>query len=330
MSMDRKGYTEHLRTRGWSEETIAGALELVEGFLAFLEETDRSIERPETACEAVHAYSRRMIEAETNTWENYVALLQYGRFIGNDAILIAALELIDGAEALDRLYEKLGEEIGEETRDRVFAGVERPPLGTPNADKVAATAIVMRRLEELLDPETCRGLLKDSLRNLEDEWFLDAKQAYEEAGDIDAYLERKGADFIAELTKHRDDGTLYFSQPVNDTMIANVEAHPEIKSGVREGNRIIEAKIPHQTIKYLAATDSAEKAYHYCHCPWAKESLKNGPSDVSPTFCYCSAGFHKKPCEVIFGQPLQAEVLETVLAGDPWCKFAIVLPDGVT
>jgi hypothetical protein len=50
---------------------------------------------------------------------------------------------------------------------------------------------------------------------------------------------------------------------------------------------------------------------------------------VSPTFCQCSAGFHKKSWEVIFGRPLKAEVVETVLAGDAWCKFAVHLPEEV-
>jgi predicted hydrocarbon binding protein len=44
-------------------------------------------------------------------------------------------------------------------------------------------------------------------------------------------------------------------------------------------------------------------------------------------FCQCSAGFHKKPYEIIFGQPVKAEVLESVLKGDDICRFAIYLPD---
>lgn len=70
-----------------------------------------------------------------------------------------------------------------------------------------------------------------------------------------------------------------------------------------------------------------ERGY-YCHCPWVKESLRDDTVRVPPVFCNCSAGFHKKPYEVIFGRTLRAEVLECVLAGDPWCKFAIYLPEG--
>ena len=50
---------------------------------------------------------------------------------------------------------------------------------------------------------------------------------------------------------------------------------------------------------------------------------------MTPIFCNCSAAYHKKPYDVIFGKPLKAQVLETVLQGDMWCKFAIYLPEGV-
>jgi len=327
--MDKSGFTAYLKERNYSDEKIAEGLATAEGFEGFLAETGRAIGSVAAATEAVHAFSKRMIERDLNTWDNYVALFRYGRFIGNDAVFIAAIELIDGAEALDRLHSRLAEAHGEPLRDRIFSGVVIPVLGAPNVDKPAAMATVIRRLGAELGRDVCIGLLKDSLRYLDDAWYADAKTTYEKASGIDAYLEQKGRDFIAQLEKHRDEGTLFFSQPINDAVIGYVNAHPEIRSGVRDGNRILEAKIPHQAVKFLEASDPVEKAYHYCHCPWAKESLRDGPSEVPPVFCNCSAGFHKKPYEVIFGQPLRAEVLECVLAGDPWCKFAIELPDGV-
>jgi hypothetical protein len=66
----------------------------------------------------------------------------------------------------------------------------------------------------------------------------------------------------------------------------------------------------------------------YCHCPWARESLRQAEGPVPAAFCRCSAGYHKKPWEVIFGQPLEADVLESVLQGDLRCRFAIHLPPG--
>jgi hypothetical protein len=184
----------------------------------------------------------------------------------------------------------------------------------------------MARLESRVDAETCREILADSLRDLKDEWYLAERAKFQECGSIDEYLARKGQDFVAQLEQIRDEGGLYFTQPVSDEVIDYVRAHPEILHGVREGDVLYEAKIPYMTQEYLAETDEALKRYYYCHCPWVRESLVAGDVRVSPTFCQCSAGFHKKSWEVIFDQPLQAEVVETVLAGDAWCKFAIHLP----
>ncbi|MGB2983205.1 MAG: hypothetical protein WBC63_05005, partial [Candidatus Bipolaricaulia bacterium] len=242
--MDRDGFTAYLKERDLSAEQIEASVSIAEELEAFLR-----VEGREASAEDVNGFSAVMIDRGKNTWDNYVALIRYGRFVKNDAVHIGALELIDGAEALENLHTKLGEEIGEEARDAIFENVELPPLGTPNVDKPALTEIVMKRLEASVDAETCKRVIGSGLRYLEDDWFLDGKKKCEEAGGIDAFLEKKGADFIAELEKHRDEGTLYFSQPIDDDVIAYVREHPEVRSGVREGNVLIEAKIPHQAVK---------------------------------------------------------------------------------
>jgi len=323
--MDREGFVAYLEERSASASQVDASLEIVRGFEALLHQgSTRSLE---TATRGdVEAFSRQMIATSTNTWDNYIALLRYGKFIGNDDLYIATLELIDGAEALETLHKKLGREVGEAVRDKVFDGIALPPLGTPNRDKPRLTETVVRRLESTIDPATCDRVLGSGLRHLEDGWYASAKERYEEAGGIDAYLAQKAEAFLAELERHREEGTLYFNQPIDDTVIDYVRNHPEIASGVRKGSIVYEAKIPHEAIAYLQTTDKAARAYHYCHCPWVKSSLRDGPSKISSRFCNCSAAFHKKPYEVIFGKPLHAEVLESVLAGDRWCRFALHLP----
>jgi hypothetical protein len=316
--MDREGFRQMLRQRQVPEDQIEGQLALAERFEGFAGE-------PPTP-DDVQAFAALLVEEELNTWHNLAAVARYGRFSNNDPVYLAALELVDGSEALDSLYEKLGQAVGEQVRDEVFAGIQIPPLGTPSSEKPRITQAVMERLERLVDPETCQQVLSSGLRHLEDAWYLEEQTKYAESGSIDAYLERKGRDFIAELERLRDEGELYFTQPVTDEVIQFVERHPEIRQGVREGNVLYEVKIPYMTLEYLAETDQRLKRYHYCHCPWVRESLRAGEASVSPTFCLCSAGFHKKSWEVIFDRPLRAEIVETVLKGDPWCKIAIHLP----
>ena len=317
--MDREGFRHLLRERQVSDDQIEQQIMLAERFEDFAS-------NPPTP-DDVRAFAAVLVEEGLNSWDNLVTLVRYGHFTQNNPVYVAGVELLDGAEALDGLYQKLGEAVGEQQRDEVFAGIEIPPLGTPNSEKPRLTQAVMERLEQWVDPETCRQVLSGSLRDLRDEWYLDERAKYAEAGSVDAYLARKGDDFIAELEKLRDEGKLYFTQPITDEVIDFVQRHPEIRQGVRMGNVLYEAKIPYMTVEYLAETDERLKRYYYCHCPWVRESLKAGDVAVSPTFCLCSAGFHKKSWEVIFDQPLQAEVVETVLQGDPWCKFAIHLPE---
>ena len=112
-------------------------------------------------------------------------------------------------------------------------------------------------------------------------------------------------------------------------MVEFVRSEPLIARGVREGDILYEVKIPHMTIEFLAENDPQMKRYYYCHCPWIKEALKDGDADIPSVFCTCSAGFHKKRWESILGQPLQAEILESVLNGDDRCMIAIHLPDGI-
>jgi hypothetical protein len=316
--MHREGFRQMLRERQVPEDQIEGQIALAERFEGFAGQ-------PPTPDDA-RAFVAILVEEGLNTWDNLAALARYARFTKNDPVYVAALELIDGSEALDGLYEKLGQAVGEQVRDQVFADIEIPPLGTPSSAKPRVTQAVMERLEQLVDPETCHQILSSGLRHLEDTWYLEERTKYAESGSIDAYLERKGQDFIAELVKIRDEGGLYFTQPVTGEVIDFVEQHPEIRQGVRKGNTLYEIKIPYMTLEYLAEDDENLKRYYYCHCPWVRESLKTGDVSVSPTFCLCSAGFHKKSWEVIFDQPLQAEIVETVLKGDPWCKIAIHLP----
>ena len=316
--MDREGFRQLLREREVPEDQIEQQVALAERFEAFSG-------KPPTPGDA-RAFSAILVEEGLNTWDNFATLARFGRFTKNDPVYVAVIELLDGSEALGSLYEKLGQAVGEQKRDEVFAGIELPPLGTPSSEKPRITQAVMERLERLVDPETCQQLLSGSLRHLEDAWYAEEREKYAESGSIDAYLERKGQDLITQLEKLRDEGGLYWTQPVTDEVIDFVERHPEIRQGVRDGLLLYEVKIPYMTLEYMAETDERLKRYYYCHCPWVRESLKEGDVSVSPTFCLCSAGFHKKSWEVIFEQPLQAEIVETVLKGDPWCKIAIHLP----
>ncbi len=329
--MDNSGFREFLKTRKLDDAMIEQSIGVVERFESFLQQPEQGVSESLSAAdrEDVLSFMSILVGEEQNSFDHILALARYGLFIGNNAMQASALELIDGEEAMRNLHAKLAAELGEGVRDRVFEGLQLPVLGTSPTDRARLNRTVMDRLEDEVDEATCRALLADSLRDLPEAWYHGLKEKYEAAGSFDEFLEQKRADFIAELEDLRDSGKLFFTQEITDEVLEFVKHHPEVSAGVREGRILYEAKIPYMADAYIKEDDEQAKRYLYCHCPWARETLRMGESPVSPTFCQCSAGFHKRPYELIFGRKLKAEVIESVLAGDLWCKFAIHLPEDI-
>ncbi len=324
--MDKEGFRDFLETREVSDNDIEPAIALAERFESFL--AKRSPTTGDVAyAQNLTAFSTLMIKEAINTQANYYTLARYARFLHNDALYIAVVELLDGAEAIENLYQRTGDIVGEQRRDQIFVDVTLPPLGLSNAEKVKITQRVMPRLIALTSPHERQRIFSDSLRHLEDAWYQDDKQLYQACQTIDEFLDKSEQKFITMLERLRDEGKLFFTQPITDEVIDYVRSQPLISRGVLEGQTLYEIKIPHMTQEYLAETDAQKKRYYYCHCPWVKEALRTGDSGIPALFCQCSAGFHKKRWEVILGQPLKAEIVESVLNGDPWCKIAIHLPE---
>ena len=324
--MDKEGFRQLLQERSIPEEKIEAFICVAEKFEGFVKATRRpGSDGPPTA-DDIRAFSAALVQEKLNTYDNYRALILYGRFLKNHGVFVAAVELLDGAEVLESLYEKVGQSVGDQRRDEIFRGIELPLLGTPSTQKPKVTQAMMERLEQTVDPETCQRILSSGLRRLNAEWFQEARKKYLECDSLDQFLDRKGGDFVAQLEQIKRDGELYFTQEITDEVIDFVQSHPEIRQGVREGDILYEIKIPYMAREYLAETDERMKGYYYCHCPWVRESLRAGDVRVSPTFCHCSAGFTKKYWEVVLDQPLEAEIVESVLQGDLWCKIAVHLP----
>ncbi|MBN2148764.1 MAG: hypothetical protein JW726_15355 [Anaerolineales bacterium] len=327
--MDTQGFMQFLQTRKLSDEQMAQHIAIVAQFESYLSTLTPPISLETASAEATQAFVDRLIAAGDNNYDNLLALARYGRFCRNNALYVAILELLDGAEAFEGMYRKVGEVAGAEIRDKVFAQAPVPPLGISSQQKARLTQVVMERLERIVDDETRARIFSDSFRDLADEYYLEDKDKYWEIGNFDTFLEMKRQEFIAQLEQIMTEGKLFFSQEITPEVVDFVRNDPEISQGVRQGNILYVTKIPYMTKQYLAESDPLMKRYYACHCPWARESLLHGETPVSAKFCQCSAGFHKKPWEVIFGQYLQTDVLESVLQGDLRCRFAIHLPENL-
>jgi len=328
--MRRDEFRDLLTGYQYDEEQISDCISGVELLEMFLGELAQPKTLESAIAKDVPSFSATLIERELNERNRFVGLYHYAGMIKNYDLQVGVLELLDGFEILGNLYGKIGEALGEDAQAVIFEDVSLPALGTTPIEWTRVNAVVFPRLQEVADPDTVMRILRSGLRDLSDEHYLPIKERYDEFADIDVFLEDRGKRHLNNLIKQRDEGTPYFNQFIDDDVIEFVRSTPEIGRGVRRGNTIIEIKIPHQSIEYLAATEVAMKQYHVCHCPVVKESMFSDDLTISPAFCDFCPSFNAKPWEIVFGQKLEYEVLESGLRGGVWCKFAIQLPEGAT
>jgi hypothetical protein len=326
--LDREGYRRYLtdREQPIPDEKIGPAIEMVERFEEFVKKTKKTLESATSS--EVNKFSKILIEEKLNTYDSYVALSRYGYFVKNLDFYLAVLELLDGAEVMDVLRERLGEAAGETIRDEVFEGIEAP-LGLPSVQKPAVTKAVLDRMKALVTPEDCKKALVGTAHGIPKEWYKQEREKFLAAKDIDEYIAKKRGNAIAELEKHRDEGTLFYNQEITDEVVEFVRSRPDMLSGMRDGGKIVHTKIPYLTKDYLAETDERKKRYYACHCAWARETILDDELDVPSSFCYCSGGFTKQPWEVALNQPLEVKMVKSVLKGDMECTFIIPLPSEV-
>ncbi|MFW9799793.1 MAG: hypothetical protein ACFFD9_05120, partial [Candidatus Thorarchaeota archaeon] len=270
--MDREGFRGFLKEKNLSADEIELSISIVERFEEFLGEQDPPNTLEYSGSNDAAEFTRLLIDEGINSYRNFVALARYGFFVENSDFYLAFLELIDGGNVIDVLREKLGKTVGEEKRDEVFRGIDMPPLGMPSTQKPTVTKAVMDRMESKIDPETCKRVLSDVAHGIPRNHYKEERERFLKVKNIDEYLEEKRRRAIAQLEKHRDEGTLFFNQEVTDEVVEFVKSRPDIMTGVREGDTIVHTKIPYMTKEYLVETDERMKRYYACHCAWARES----------------------------------------------------------
>ncbi len=311
--------------KSFGEKAVQNSIEIVRETENFLRSTGATKSLSQASIEDLHSIVAYFFQNEKNTWENMLALLRFSRFAGNREVEIALLELLDGSDVLDNISSILKQTLGEKRRKKIFEGITIPLLGTFSVDKPKTTKKLIERMEAEIGEHRCREVLLSGPHASPKEEYLPERKAFLKSEGVDDFLRKRHKEYVDELEQHKRLGTLYFTQEIDDEVLDYVRNTPTCQNGVREGNIIYVTKIPYMAKRYLNEKDSKMKRYYYCHCPWTREAIKSG-IDISPNFCYCSAGFEKRPWDVIFNQSVKADVVETVLKGDLVCRFAIHIP----
>ena len=188
----------------------------------------------------------------------------------------------------EKLKKNLKEFIDEVERKKLLKGSDDIDKANPQ-EKAAWVKTVMEKFDRLIPDEKDRWkIMKQCSCSCQDDSMADYKTEYEKHKDIDKlidYLHRKA----------------FLVKPV------------------REGNTIYITKAPAFPEEYKKAKTQDEKRYYFCHCEYARAA----DSELSPSYCYCGAGWCQRIWEGILGRPVEIEIVESVLQGGEVCKFAV-------
>jgi len=322
--LKQEEFTEYLKGRGIGPQERDAALEAV--MEAYDHFDALGVKLVEASVADFESYVSRLIEEGRNSDEALIGLARYVYFMDMKEPWIYFAAILGGRRILPSISERLAEIAGPEARDRIFSGVEMPPLGSPPSAYCKATSQLMEHLEEL-DPAVYRKVLAGNHHGVLEAGFEKHKGWLEELGSIDAWLERMHGEAVAELEHYCSEGKVWYEQVITPEVVEYVRGNQEVLSGVREGEWIYNTKFPYSPGEYLKEKDPPMRRYYMCHCPLAREAILAGEPAIPMDWCYCSAGYGKVRYDVAFGVETEVEVLESVLGGSDKCRFRIRIPD---
>ena len=223
---------------------------------------------------------------------------------------------------LAKLTRCLDEVVGEDSRKQVMAGSEALASNSSTPAVVQWTREALERLEALAGEESSRRVMVGCACRYPKPDLQDIKRTYQATGDLD---------LAHHMLQERFETFLRDTLRLSHELVADIVRRGWGVAGVRDGDTIIATKIPKSgtLVEYMHETDPEKRRHYYCHCPRVREVLRSGET-IPVIYCYCGVGFYKGIWEEILQQPVEVEVLESVLRGDDVCTFAIYLhPDRV-
>jgi hypothetical protein len=231
------------------------------------------------------------------------------------------IEELDFEQAwLKKLSGGLEQVARPEIRDAVMAGSEDLSSQTPSEKVIEWTRGAMERLDMLVGEADRRTILTGCACQYPKSALAGLRQTYEESGDVD---------LVHRALQEQFESLLRDTLQLKEDLVEDVVRRGWGSAGVKNGNTVTATKIPKSgnLAEYLREEDPTRRRRLYCHCPRVRDILKSSAS-ISPTYCYCGAGFYKGMWEEILQEPVEVELLKSVLQGDEVCRFAVHLPLG--
>ena len=219
---------------------------------------------------------------------------------------------------LAKLSSSLEDVVGPEIKEEIMKGSEEFSDKSERQTIIDWSKQTIERLDELVDEDKRISILTRCACQYPKSDLQEIRQKYEETKSIDyahKMLQEKFLTFLREGLR------------CDNEVIEFILSKGMGLAGRKSKNTIIATKIPKSgyILDYLKEKDRMKRRAIYCHCPRIRDALKTD-TEISPTYCYCGAGYYKGIWEEIMQCPVKVELLESVLKGDDVCKIAIHLP----
>lgn len=273
----------------------------------------------------IRNYMNHLIEVNENKYNNVIHLARYFYYVDKKQEYIHMTKYFNSIGVLENIVDRIGRYESTEVMNDFMDKVTLPPFGT-DSEKLPSYALdFLEKLHNQLSTSSCHKILAGNNHNIPKEPHLKEKERYEEMESLSAYLKDRHERKVEELTKHYQENKVWFEQIITKEALEYVASNQEILSGVIEEDTLYVTKIPYDIKQFLETEDDVMKRYYACHCSFVRENIKTNQLDMPKDWCYCSGGFAKYPFEILLGQELDVTLLETPLAGDYVCRFAIDL-----
>lgn len=220
---------------------------------------------------------------------------------------------------LNKFSKCLDEIVRQDIKNKVLTGSENFNDKTNVDIKFSWSKEAMERLDSLINEEKRIKIMTGCACQYPKTELQEIKKKYEET---------KNLDLVHQMLQEKFENFLKNDLKLNEEYFNFIVKRGWGLAGIKKKNKIIATKIPKSgfLVEYMEESDQEKKKAHYCHCPRIRDVLKSPGVKISPTYCYCGAGFYKGIWEEILQKPVKVEVLESVLNGGDVCKIAIYLP----
>ena len=218
---------------------------------------------------------------------------------------------------LVKLSRSLDEVVGTEVREKIMVGSEDFSDESERQTIIDWSKRTMEKLDRLVDENKRISILTRCACQYPKSDLQGIRRKYEETKSIDYAHKMLQDKFLTFLREGLRCGNEVIEFVLNKEMGL---------AGRKDGNTIIATKIPKSgyILDYLKEKDRMKRRAIYCHCPRIRDALKTD-TNISPTYCYCGAGYYKGIWEEILQRPVRVKLLESVLKGDDVCKIAVLL-----